>query len=295
MTQTVLILGASGKIGRHSAKAFAAAGWQVRLFDRQRDDMMQAATGADVIVNGMNPPAYHDWDNIIPKMTKDVIAAAKASGATVIIPGNVYHFGDQPGTWSETTVPRPVCRKGQIRLDMERTYAASGVQTIVLRGGNFIDPDADDCVMSVMYLRQIKSGRIVLAGPADVRQAMCYLPDWARAAAALADMRAELSAFEDIPFPGYGLTGTDIKAALSAHLGRPLKFAHFPWWLMSAAAPFWELAREMKEMRYLWNTDHVLCRARFDALLPGFESTDVQTALASALPAGLAPDAAQAA
>ena len=42
-------------------------------------------------------PSYHDWERTIPEITAQVIAAAKASGATVILPGNIYNFGDQPG------------------------------------------------------------------------------------------------------------------------------------------------------------------------------------------------------
>ena len=103
MRQTVLILGGSGKIGSHTADAFWNAGWEVRHYDRKTGDMTAAAMGADVIVNGLNPPAYHDWERTIPAITAQVIAAAKASGATVIIPGNIYNFGDQPGVLDENT------------------------------------------------------------------------------------------------------------------------------------------------------------------------------------------------
>ena len=90
MTQTVLILGGSGKIGTHCAAAFQAAGWDVRQFDRSTDNMVQSAQGVDVIVNGLNPANYHNWDETIPAITRDVIAAARSCGATVIVPGNVY-------------------------------------------------------------------------------------------------------------------------------------------------------------------------------------------------------------
>ena len=66
MKGTVLILGASGKVGRHSSKAFKDAGWTVKTFDRRKDDMVDAAKGVDVIVNGLNPPNYHDWQTILP-------------------------------------------------------------------------------------------------------------------------------------------------------------------------------------------------------------------------------------
>src|SRR5690606_11144032 len=85
MAKQVLILGASGKIGSHSARAFAHAGWSVRNYDREAGNMSAAAEGADVIVNGLNPPAYHDWEHLVPAITEQVIAAARASGATVIL------------------------------------------------------------------------------------------------------------------------------------------------------------------------------------------------------------------
>lgn len=269
----VLILGATGKIGRHSAVAFASAGWAVRRFDRKADDMMEAAAGCDVIVNGLNPPNYHDWPNTIPRITAQVIAAAKASGATVIVPGNVYHFGDQGGVWSQRTPPRPNSRKGAIRLAMERAYARSGVQTIVLRAGNFIDPNRDNCPMSAIYLRAIHRNKITLPGSPDVGQAMCYLPDWARGAVAIAEQRDGLSQYEDIPFPGHTVTANDIKSAVGEITGREPKFIRFPWWLFTLTAPAWEMAREMREMRYLWDTDHALCDQRFKVLLPEFQRT----------------------
>ena len=284
MSKSVLILGASGKIGRHSAQAFEAAGWSVKRYDRQKGDMTKAAENCDVIVNGLNPPNYHDWKTIIPQITSEVIHAARCSGATVLLPGNVYHFGDQSGVWSEATPAKPVSRKGKIRLTMEQDYALSGVQTIVLRAGNFIDPERQGCVMSQIYLRDIRRGRITLPGPAETQQAMCYLPDWSRAAVALAEKRDTLSQFEDVPFAGHTLNALDIKSGIEGILNREIRFARFPWWVFTVTAPFWELAREMKEMRYLWNTDHALSDVRLTQILKGFEVTSLDKVLRSTLP-----------
>jgi nucleoside-diphosphate-sugar epimerase len=287
MAKTVLILGASGKIGRHARRAFERAGWQVRLFDRKRGNLLADAQGVDVIVNGLNPPAYHDWEHLIPAITRDVIAAAKASGATVILPGNVYNFGDEGGVWSETTPHRPNTRKGRIREEAERAYEASGVQTIVLRAGNFIDPDRNGDVMSLLFLRSIARGKITVAGKTDAVQAYCYLPDWAQAAVALAEKRAELARFEDVPFPGHAFTAEQLRECLSRELGRPLAFARFPWWVMRLLTPFWELAREMLEMRYLWSTPHRLSGDKLARLLPTFRATSMREVMIAGLPAEL--------
>lgn len=289
MSKTVLILGASGKIGQNAAKAFGNAGWSVRKYDRKSNDMTAAARGVDVIVNGLNPPNYHNWAKLIPEITQQVIAAAQASGATVIIPGNVYNFGDTPGIWSETTAQRPNSEKGRIRTEMERAYRASGVQTIILRAGNFIDPERDDDIMSLVYFRAIKKGKLTAAGHPDAAQAMCYLPDWAKAATQLAEKRADLAVFEDIPFPGHTFSVRELQTVLQDHLGRNIKITGFPWWLFTMLSPVWELAREMNEMRYLWSTSHQLSGEKFTRILPDFEHTDMRQVMLAALPKDLKP------
>ncbi len=289
MTKTVLILGPSGKVGTHATRAFSRAGWTVRAFDRETQNMTQAAMGADVIVNGLNPPNYHDWEGIIPKITEQVIAAARASGATVIIPGNVYVYGDTPGEWSETTPHRPVSRKGRVRVDMEAAYRTSGVQTIILRAGNFIDPDKNGDVASLIILDKVAKGKITYPGPPDVIQPWCFLPDWAAAAVALAERRESLDRFEDVPFPGHAFTLDDLRGSVERLLGHPLRAGRFPWWAFSLAKPFWELARELPEMRYLWDTPHTLSPARLSALLPEFEPTPMSDVIRTMLPENATP------
>jgi len=290
MTKTVLLLGATGKIGRHSAAAFWNAGWRVREFDRARDDMTEAAKGCDVIVNGMNPPNYHDWAGIIPQITTQVIAAARASGAMVVIPGNVYNFGHVSDEIDQDTPQTPCSRKGKVRVEMERAYRDSGVQTLILRAGNFIDPERNGDVMSMLILSAVKRGRITAMGDPDAMQPYAYLPDWARAVVSLVEMRDQLDRYEDVPFPGHSFSINELRARLESELRRPLRLSRFPWWAMRLASPAWELARELHEMRYLWDMPHRLSGERFDRLLPGFEVSDLREVMLAGLPPKIHPD-----
>ncbi len=287
MNKTALILGASGKIGSHSQRAFAQAGWKVRCFVRGRDNLKTAAQGVQVIVNGLNPPKYHNWSKLIPEITESVIEAAAGAGASVILPGNVYNLDDRGGLWSEDTPHAPVTRKGRIREQMERRYEQSGVQTIVLRAGNFIDPEGNADIMSVLMLRTLAAGKLTTAGSPHVKQAYCYVPDWARAAVRLAEIREKLDLFEDIPFRGHAFSVEDYRQFLQGELGRPLSIETFPWWALKLSAPFWELAREMLEMRYLFNVPHELSGEKMARLLPDFENTPLESVLRAGLHAAL--------
>jgi nucleoside-diphosphate-sugar epimerase len=287
---TVLILGGNGKIGSRSAEAFTAAGWTVRHYDRKTGDMTKAAMGADVIVNGLNPPAYHNWEVLIPQITEQVIAAAKASGATVIIPGNLYNFGNQPGTFDETTPHLATTRKGRIRIAMEQAYRASGVQTIILRAGNFIDPDGNGDIMSLFVLKDAARGKVTAGSHPDTMQAYAYVPDWARAAVMLAEMRESLSRFEDVPFEGHNFTINQLRDTLDRVTGRDFRIKQFAWWQIALAAPFWELGRELREMRYLYALDHCVSGQKLARLLPEFRPTNLETVMCAGLPADIKPD-----
>ena len=283
MTQTVLVLGASGRFGRNAADAFAAAGWQVRRFDRKADTLSAAVQGVDVIVNAWNP-AYPDWAAQVPRLHAEVIAAAKSVDATVIVPGNVYVFGaDTPAPWSETSPRAATNPLGVIRRDMERAYRDSGVRTILLRAGDFLDTEASGNWFDQIMIPRLGKGVFTYPGDPSIPHAWAYLPDMCRAAVSLAEMRQHLDRFEAIPFPGYTLSGQEIVDHLSRVTGQPVRLKRMNWLPLHLARPFWKLARHLLEMRYLWNTPHSLDGARFMALLPGFTNTPVTTALASAL------------
>ena len=281
MGKVVLVLGASGLFGSHAARAFASEGWEVRTYQRGTD-MAAAAMGADVIVNGLNPPMYHNWKALIPQITGQVIAAAEASGATVLVPGNVYTYGTEPGLWGPDTPQRPASRKGAIRVAMEAEYrmaAERGVQVIILRGGDFLAPEAPQSFWNMITLKGLKQGRITSMTAPDVQRAYAYLPDMARVAVMLADRRTALPRFTDMPFPGYTLSTADLTARLARLTGQTLRITRFAWWQMTLLSPFWELARELREMRYLYDHSHSLDPAPLAALLPGFRATPLDNVL----------------
>ena len=283
MSGTVLILGASGRFGRHAAEAFWNAGWQVRIFDRTTDDLVSAANGADVIVNAWNPP-YTEWAGALPELTERVIDAARISGANIIFPGNVYGYG--PGAPSLITAKTPMAATnplGRIRIQIEEAYRTSGVQTIVLRAGDYIDTEASGNWFDKIITAKRPKGIVVAPGAPEAPHAWAFLPDLARAAVDLAEKRETLSQFEDVLFSGFTLSIDDLAGLISTATGRPMRVRRMNWLPLWCLAPFWRMAGKLLEMRYLWSMPHALDDADMARLLPGFRATDPLTAVAAAL------------
>lgn len=283
MKKTVLILGATGRFGRHAAEAFWNAGWHVRLYDRGTDDMSAVARGVDVIVNALNPP-YADWETQVPQITSDVIGAAQTSGATVIIPGNVYGYGrDLPSMITNETPKSAQNPLGHVRNVMEETYRTAGIKTIVLRAGDFIDTEASGNWFDMIITAKLAKGKTVSPGALDAAHAWAFLPDLARATVQLAEKRDALDPFQEVLFPGFTLTLRDINNLLEQVEGHSLKLTKMNWLPLRIAAPFWRMGKHLLEMRYLWSTAHQIDSAQFNAVLPKFVPTDPLTAIASAV------------
>ncbi len=309
MSQVAIVLGANGRFGRAATTAFLADGWRVRSFARSfaavvsdqaarptvepiegnafdAPELIAAAAGCDVIVNALNPP-YPRWSRDIPRITANVIAAAKAAGAAVMIPGNVYNYGHgMPALLKDDTPQLPTTRKGELRRHMEQTYAAAcvdGVQTIILRAGDFIEREKTGNWFDSHIAAKVTKGRVMYPGPLDRVHAWAYLPDLARAMVGLAEKRAELAQFEQFGFPGYALTGRMLVDAIERAVGRSLAIKALPWPTIRLLGLVMPLMREVAEMSYLWNTPHAIDGTKMAAVLPDFQSTPLDTALADAL------------
>lgn len=285
MPGKVLILGSHGRFGHHAAQAFGAAGWQVRAFDRQRDDLATAVAGQDVIVMAANPGGYQHWARELLPAHRALIEAARGSGATILLPGNVYVFGPKaPFGWDADTPHLATNPLGRLRIQMEAAYRASGLQVIVLRCGDFLDTRPSGNWFDAHIAKGAQRGRFAYPGPLDQVHAWAYLPDAARAAVALAEARATLAQWEDVPFPGYSLTGAELAAATGRALARDIPPGRMAWWPLAPLRPLVPALRGIFEMRYLWELPHRLDGAKLHRLLPEFRDTPVEEAIRAGLP-----------
>lgn len=304
--ETVVVLGAAGRVGDAAARAFAAAGWRVKGLARNakasalapgvepvqadasdRASLIEACRGADVIVNALNP-LYTEWAEKVMPMAENVIAAAKAVGATHMLPGNVYNFGYGISVGAREDAPEIASTgKAEIRIAMEalfrREAEQNAVRTIVLRAGDFYGGTKPQSWLDLIILARLGKNIFTWGGPMDIPHAFAYLPDLGQAFVALAEKRRELGTFERFHFAGHTLSGNEMKAATEAAVGRRLTSGTVPWITLRAAGLFSPMMREVVRMSYLWRTPHSLDGGRLERLAGKLPVTEPVDALRQAI------------
>jgi nucleoside-diphosphate-sugar epimerase len=279
--QTITILGAAGRIGDAAAKAFLAAGWRVRGVARNakaatlrpgvetveadaydRPSLIRAVQGADVILNALNPK-YTEWQTAVMPLAENVMAAAEASGALHLFPGNVYNFGREIGMGMREDAPQIASTaKARIRIEAEDLFRqraeTRGVRTAILRGGDFYGGVKPESWLDLFILKDLKKDIFTWPGPSDLPHAFAYLPDFAHGFVALAERRAALAPFERFHFSGHTLTGLEMHKAAEEAAGRALRFRTMGWTMIRLAGLVVPIAREVNAMSYLWRAPHSL-------------------------------------
>ncbi|MHB1676973.1 MAG: NAD-dependent epimerase/dehydratase family protein [Sulfuriferula sp.] len=301
---SVLILGAHGRFGMAATRAFSLAGWHVRaqsrrnyaswpagveviLFDAMHAEALSAtAQGMDVIVNALNP-LYTEWERFALRLATNALAAAEASGALLMFPGNVYNFGKAlPPELLLNTPQVGNHSKARIRIEIEqqlRLAAARGVNSMVVRSGDFFGGDGRGSWFDLVIAKSLNQGKMMYPGPLDVPHTWAYLPDFAATFVRLATLRMQLNGANIFHFPGHVLTGRELHRMLEQASERQLRLVRLPWGLIRLMSIFSPMSRAILEMRYLWQRPFVLEDSALYELIGELPHTPGLSALAASL------------
>jgi nucleoside-diphosphate-sugar epimerase len=278
----------TGGLASELAKALLLHGWSVRGLSRDPEkarpqfpelaavdwragdamrtaDVRRAAEGAALIFHGTNPPRYRNWRGLAIPMLANSIDAAKAVGARIVLPGNLYNFGpNAPQPLREDTPQRPSTHKGRIRVEMEQMLREA--RSLVVRAGDFFGPHAPGSWLSnavVQPGRELRS--IVDPGSNGVGHAWAYLPDLAEGIARLADSDEKLAQHEVIHFRGHWLE--DGREMMESLVGN---YSH---------RTVVRLSREVAEMHYLWQYPLALDNTKLAKLIGAEPHTPLDPAV----------------
>jgi nucleoside-diphosphate-sugar epimerase len=307
MKGRIIILGGAGRLGRAAAQAFKAAEWQVaslvrgssaagvapgteivEVDARDSESVIAAAAGADVVLHALNVP-HGEWEQLAVPFADTAIAAARANGATLVFPGNVYIYGAaMPARLDETTPAHPTSRKGALRVAIEtrlREAAGNGVPAIILRAGDYFGGDGTGAWFDRVIVKEIGAGRLTWPGPLDCVHERAYLPDYVQALVRLTEARDRLAPFAAFGFAGHAVTGREMAAAISRACRRDFKVGFMPWRLLKVLGIAAPVFRELSEISYLWSTPHAIDGAALKAVIGEIPHTPLDQAVAASLAA----------
>jgi len=284
-----LVLGATGGIGHWAVVKLQERGEPVRALVRDPEkfrrtwpnaagvevvrgdalvesDLRQAARDAATIFHCVNVP-YQEWSAKVMPMLSNTISAARATGARVVFPGNVYVFGHARTEFVREDHPmEPITRKGQLRLEMENRLAelhrTEGLAYTIVRFPDFYGPFVENPLYAGIFRQALLGKRMTWYGSLDVPSEFLFIPDGGEAI-----VRAGLdpsSNGETYHVPGTAvITAREFLTQIASAAVTRSSPRLVPDWMVTFAGLFNPLAREFREMLYLKKERLLLDGSRF--------------------------------
>ncbi len=263
------VLFGAGQVGRQLARCLLESGKRVRIAKRSAGG---APPGAEVIQGDATDLAF-------------CVEAAGRAGARLVVLDNVYMLG-RPGGGSldEETPMNPCSRKGEARARAaEALFEAHRRGAVVATSGRASDFYGPGGILTHVGDRfwpaalARKTVRVVI--DPDVVHTYHYIPDVARGLATLGCADADAYGRPWMLPCAPAETLRALVARLSDKVGREIRVARLPRWVVKGVGVFVPLVGEVDEMLYQWEEPFVVDDRRFRARF-GTEPAPVDEAAA---------------
>ncbi len=311
---TTLVVGATGGFGAGVVRELDRRGHPVRAFVRDpakaarvlgptrhtqlitgnvvdTPALLTAAEGCTTLVHAVNYP-LHEWTPNMERATANIIAAARNAArrepVTLLLPGNVYGLGpqtDRPLT--EDAPANPNSDKGRLRVKLENmlsdaaTESRERVRVLIVRAGDHFGPTVRNSLVDRVFGHAVERKPMQVLGRLDVPHQWAFVPDLARAVAELLLRPHKLDSFAVLNFQGHVAKPQESFLRLIAErAGRgTLTIKTVPWWAVGLGGVFSPEMREIKELRYLFDSAVILNGSRLKKLLPELAETPLELAI----------------
>ncbi len=302
MSQTHIVLGASGAVGKAVIQALQARKLKIIAVARSKKRNDIPCRNADLLVPEQARVAvqgathvylcvglpYHKkvWQRDFPLIMQNVMTACKSAGARLIYLDNIYMYGPAPLTvpFDENHPQNPTTHKGRARkqtTDILLNAVAKGeIEALVGRAADFYGPGAINSPFYISFLDRMLQGKapqsIALPG---VKHTYAYVPDIGRALVELALDDSAYGQVWHLPV-GEPVTMEEMLAHFNTALGAHHKVNFLAPWMRKIISLFVPVLKEAGEMMYQYETDYVMSFEKFKQQFPGFELTPYQDGVA---------------
>lgn len=183
---------------------------------------------------------------------------------------NVYMYGKVNGAMMEETPFRPISKKGQVRAAIARMLLnemkAGNIKALIARAADFYGPNAGEkSVIGVLaFDKLLKNKTPQIMVTAEPLHSYTYTTDAAEALYILAQQEESFGQTWHLPTASPALTGKDFINMIADATNNPHKLQVIPKFIVSVAALFNGLMRELKEMLYQNEYDYVFDSSKFN-------------------------------
>lgn len=304
--QAIHTIFGAGQVGRKLADILLARGHQVRLIRRgtpgaakaglvwmsgdvtDRRFADEAARGAAVVYNCVNPPDYARWHGVLEPLMRSVRDAAARAGARLVVLDCLYMYGAPTEVpFDEDTPMQPCSEKGELRkMLVEELFDAhrrGDVEVTTGRASDYFGPNTPlSTLLNPRALSRVRAGKPVECfGDPDLPHAYNYTPDVAEGLAILGERPEAIGRAFHLPAAWTGSSRALIERFGEA-LGVPGRVRPIGAWTLAALGVFSPMLRAIRPMLYQWEHPYVLDDRRFRATF-GVGSTPIRDAITATL------------
>ncbi|MFF4607434.1 NAD-dependent epimerase/dehydratase family protein [Streptomyces sp. NPDC001339] len=276
-----------GPAGAATARLLAGQGHTVRVVTRtgrgpepgiehltldatDSERLIAAARGAAAIFNCAGPP-YPRWASAWPPLASSVCAATEATGALLVMLGNLYGYGPVDGPMTADLPLAASGPKGRVRAAVweqaRRLHEQGRIKAVEVRASDFFGPGVTDGghLAARAMPRLLRGKPVATLGDPDAPHSWSYLPDVARALVEVAGEERAWGRAWHVPTEP-ALSARDMVGRLAAQAGTgPVAVRGLSPAVLGITSLFSPLIRELKEIRYQFDRPFVVDASAYEA------------------------------
>lgn len=285
MSQSVVI--GLGPAGAATARLLAGQGHLVRVVTRSGRDpepgiehialdatdstrLIEAVQGATTIYSCAAPP-YHRWVSDWPPLATSLCETAEATGAVLVMLGNLYGYGPVDGPMTEELPLAPTGPKGRVRAAVweqaRKLHEQGRIKAVEVRASDFFGPGVTDGghLAARVMPRLLRGKAVSTLGDPDTPHSWTYLPDVARALVEIAGEERAWGRAWHVPTEP-ALSTREMVDRLAGQAGTgPVTVRRLPPALLGVLSYVSPLIRELREVRYQFDRPFVVDAGAYEA------------------------------
>ena len=298
-----VVLGA-GQVGPLLAQELLSKGLKVRVVSRsaagnahERLEFMkgdltdlaftqEACQGAEVVYNCANPAEYHQWDKLLPPLTRSIREAATRTKSKLVVLDNLYMVGrPETAPFNEDHPMKPCSKKGDLRKRLAEEYLAASargdLQVTLGRASDFFGPGAAGMSFFGEYLGKALAKRSAVAvfGNPDLPRSYSYVPDVVKGLAALGTQEGAFGKVWHLPIAWNGTT-RELIWKIGEAVGGKVPLRKIPDFMLGLLGLFVPQLGAIREMTYQWKAPFLVDDSRFRKAF-GVEATPADKAISA--------------